>query len=506
VKRRKWIAVAVAAFVVIVIVALVFRGGDEKAATSDADVQSAIPVEVATARMELADTSVGAPGTVEALAQAQLAPKIMSTVERVYIREGDRVRKGQTLLVLESRDLSAGVAQARAGLSVAVAGRMQAGEAARIQEVTSVTRVRQAEAQLSAARAGVSQAAANLDMVREGSRKQQKAQAAQGVAQAQAQYDLAKISYERMQNLFFQGVIAKQQLDETKAKHDVALAALTSAQQQQSMVDEGSRTQEQMIAEQASRQARGQLAIAEESLKAARAAQGETAIKREQIKLAAAQAQQARAGLVQAEVQQGYSVIRAPFDGVVTAKYVDAGTMVAPGAPLLVVQDVRRFRLVATVPEEKAQLAYKGLPAHARLDSVPGAVFDSTIDTVVPAADPRSRTFIVKSVLPPSPGVEAGAFGRLILPGRPERGIYLPEKSVWRSGQLTGVYVVGKDRMARLRLVTLGRPSGPQVQILSGVSSGDSVVVSDISRLSDGIKVSTSVAMLGRPGAVRNQP
>lgn len=489
-RLRRWPVLGVSAIVVFLIVVLIVRSGRrEETRLPSAESGPAVRVKTLTVRMEAVPSFVELPGTVEPYAEAQLAPKIMSTVHRVYVREGDYVRKGQALVVLEHRDLAAGVVQAKAGVRAAEAARRQAGEAARIQDVTGVARVKQAEAQLGAARAAARQAEANLDLVREGSRKQQKAQAAQAVEQAKAQYELAKVSYERMQRLYEGDVIARQQLDEAKAKHDVALASLNSAKQQQSIVEEGARAQEEIVAEQAVRQARSQLEVAQENLKASRAALGETAIRREQVRLAAAQAEQARAGLTQAEVQRGYAVIRAPFGGVITQKNVDPGTMVAPGSLLLVVQDAQRFRLSATAPEEKAALVVQGVPARVKIDTAPGREFATTIDTVVPAADPQSRTFVVKASLPAAPGVRSGAFGRLVIAGGRTPGLYVPTKALWRSGQLTGVFVVGRDRVARLRLVTTGRTVGARTEILSGLSDGDVIAANNLSRIRDGGKV-----------------
>lgn len=500
-RRRNLIIIGIVVLAVAILLIARNRGGRQDGNEASAVQAEAVSVRTLTARTELASSTSELPGTVEAFAQAQLAPKIMSSVRRVYVREGDRVRKGQLLLDLEARDLAAGVAQARAGVNVADAGARQASEAAKIQAVTSVTRVRQAEAQLSTARAALGQAEANYSMVHEGARKQQKLQAAQSVVQAQAQFDLAKVRYGRMDTLYTQGAIAKQQLDEAKAQHDVSLSALDSAKQQQSLVEEGSRAQEDTMAEQAVRQAKGQLEIADQNLRAAKASAGETRIKREQVMLARAQAQQARASLTQSAVQEGYSSIRAPFDGVVTAKYVDPGTMVAPGAPLMVVQDTHRFRLTATAPEEKARLAVLKTKVQIVLDSVPGRIFNAVIDTVVPAADPQSRTFIIKATLPADRDVRPGAFGRMRLPGPREKGIYFPKEAIWKRGQLTGVYVV-KDDFATLRLVTLGRPAGERIQILSGLSDGDVVAVENIEKLKDGARVRAIGDMLGRTNGV----
>lgn len=171
------------------------------------------PQAVTTLTVQPTTTDVEAevPGLVRPIQEARLAPKIMSKVAAVLVREGDRVRRGQVLVRLESRDLAAGVAQSSAAVTAAQAGAQQASTALQMQRVSSNVDVQQAEAGLRAAqaqlakvkqgpraeqrqqaeqavataRAGLSAARARLSMLREGARKQERAQATSGVARAE---------------------------------------------------------------------------------------------------------------------------------------------------------------------------------------------------------------------------------------------------------------------------------------------------------------------------------
>lgn len=290
----------------LLIVLVMFVGGCGHKTDHEAESTSA-PVSVSTLTVQPTPTDVQAevPGVVRPIREARIAPKIMSKIVAITVREGDRVRQGQVLVRLENRDLSAGVAQGAAAVAAAKAGEKQARTALQMQRVTSSVEVRQAEAALRAAQANlektrrgprtqqreqaeqavasaqaaVEQAKAQLDILREGARKQERAQAAEavkraeqgvvaareGVAAAAAALRTAEADYKRMQALADQGVVPQQRLDHARLQYDSARAQLAQAQaaeaqatagleqarQQQSLVVEGPRTQEVRQAEQA---------------------------------------------------------------------------------------------------------------------------------------------------------------------------------------------------------------------------------------------------------------
>lgn len=197
---------------------------------------------------------------------------------------------------------------------------------------------------------------------------------------------------------------------------------------------------------------------------------------------AAAHRDQATAGLAQAEAVQAqasaglsYTRIRAPFDGVVTAKYVDPGALASPGVPLLAIEDTRHFRLEATVDERNIRFAKLGDAAPVTIDAL-GRELDGKVVEVVPAADPSSRTFIVKVELPAAPDMRSGLFGRVRFVRGERQGIFIPRSAVVDRGQLQGVYVVGENGSLSLRYVTLGQPLRDSVEVLSGLMTGDKLV------------------------------
>ncbi len=198
---------------------------------------------------------------------------------------------------------------------------------------------------------------------------------------------------------------------------------------------------------------------------------------------------QAQAAVSEANTTVGFTRIRAPFDGLVIAKLSDAGAMAAPGVPLLVVEDPSHFRLEANVDESQIGLVKLGAGVPVVLDSLGGQTLSGKVVEIVPAADPASRTFTVKIDLPADPQIRTGLFGRARFPRGERDAIMVPQTALLHRGQLDALYVVGKDEIASLRYVTLGRPSGNEIEVLSGLSSGERVVAQPDDRELSGKKV-----------------
>lgn len=96
---------------------------------------------------------------------------------------------------------------------------------------------------------------------------------------------------------------------------------------------------------------------------------------------------------------------------------------------------------------------------------------------IVPTADPASRTFTVKIDLPGNPQIRSGLFGRALFPRGERQSILIPQTALPHRGQLDAIYVVGKDEIASLRYVTLRKPQGTDVEVLSGLDNDERIVV-----------------------------
>jgi RND family efflux transporter MFP subunit len=205
----------------------------------------------------------------------------------------------------------------------------------------------------------------------------------------------------------------------------------------------------------------------------AKARQQATLARRDMAKAGQAQAQ---AGLSQARTSLDYTRIRAPFDGVVTEKKADSGTLASPGMPIFTIEDVRRYRLEANVNENDLQYVRRGEQVSVVIDALDNAGLKGKVVQIVPAADAASRTFLVKIELPTDSRLHSGLFGRAQFSRGERQALLIPRSAVVERGQLQGVYVLDQNNVANLRYITLGKASGAEVEVLAGVQDGERLV------------------------------
>jgi membrane fusion protein, multidrug efflux system len=192
----------------------------------------------------------------------------------------------------------------------------------------------------------------------------------------------------------------------------------------------------------------------------------------------------ARDAAAEAKAILSYLELVAPFDAVVTKKWVDVGDLATPGKPLLTLEAPSEMQVEADVPEAMASHVHREAHLVCRADDV-GEELTGVVSEIAPTADPGSRTFRVKLDLPPTPGLRPGQFARLLVPVGISHSLRVPAAAVVRRGQLEMVFVVANQN-AQLRLAKTGRCFGDTVEILSGLEADDSVVVDGADRLSDG--------------------
>ena len=195
---------------------------------------------------------------------------------------------------------------------------------------------------------------------------------------------------------------------------------------------------------------------------------------------AAAARDAARAVVAQAAQQSAYTVVRAPFAGVVASRDVEPGETVAPGKPLMRVYEPRELRIEVAVPQTRAEAIRRDPRARVVLpggrEVVPAEV------TVFPAADAASHSVNVRVRLPdldppPAPGTTA----KVVFDAEPgnagdtgARSVRIPLSAVAQHGELSGAYVQQGDRLL-LRQLRLGARLGDSVEVISGLQAGDRV-------------------------------
>jgi RND family efflux transporter MFP subunit len=192
----------------------------------------------------------------------------------------------------------------------------------------------------------------------------------------------------------------------------------------------------------------------------------------------------AKATVAEAQAMMGYVEVLAPFDGVVTKKWAEAGDLAMPGKPLIEIQDPSALQLEADVPEAIASRVKLDARLKLRVDAVSGEL-TGTVCELAPTADSASRTFRVKLDLAPAAGLMPGQFARLLVPVGESRSICVPLSAVVQRGQLEIVFVVANQR-AQLHLVKVGTQIGNEVEVLTGLDAGDAVVIDGAAQLTDG--------------------
>ncbi|MCC6697222.1 MAG: efflux RND transporter periplasmic adaptor subunit [Candidatus Hydrogenedentes bacterium] len=204
---------------------------------------------------------------------------------------------------------------------------------------------------------------------------------------------------------------------------------------------------------------------------------------------AEARVQQAEAELSNAQTLRSFAKVVAPFAGIVTRKTVEVGDLAAPGSPLLILEDGQHYRLEAQVDEEQVHKIALGTTVDVLLDGAQPVELAGTVAEIAPTSDPSSRTFVVKIDLPDAAPVWSGMFGRARFATGENHVLTVPASAVFQRGQLTGVYVLDEGGVARLRLVTTGKRFGSDVEVLSGLQAGETIVADNAGAVVDGAVV-----------------
>lgn len=471
-------------------------GSGEKEATANIPQERLLEVggSLVQARQVGSEEVFEAMGTVAARLKADLGSKVSSRIVAIPVRLGDSVRPGQVLVTLDSRDLDAQQAVATAGKIAAMAQVESAKTGLELERRTLNAQVSQAKAGVTQAIAAKDSAKARLDLVLAGPRTQEKRQATLAVAQAQAQLELANREYRRVKTLVDEGALPARNLDVAVQQKDVAKAAYESAVESEKIAEEGSRSQDIVAAKEGLRQAEAAVAQAQAQVKVAEAALKRIDLRGNDVQVAKAQVAQAEANRKLAEANRSYSVITAPFAGKVVARYLDPGSMVNPGVPILAVEGTDR-QVVVEIPESVlagfAATAGEGgkLSARGLFPSL-GKEFSLVLEESSPSGNAKAHTFTAKFAVPPSVAdVKSGMFARITLPlskpGKQANQIVVPFAAVYEKAGFRYVNVTpsAAERRASRRLVTVGRrldrnsrrPSenGEMVEILSGLNGSE---------------------------------
>lgn len=190
----------------------------------------------------------------------------------------------------------------------------------------------------------------------------------------------------------------------------------------------------------------------------------------------------ATAQLAQAEQQLGYTEVRAPYAGVISARHVELGETVVPGQPLFTLYAPGQLRLEVQVPQGEA--AALGRDAAATVTLPDGREVAAARVLVYPSADPLAHSVTVRVSLP--------ALAEALRPGQTAKvhfagsagppGIWVPASTVVQRGELSGCYVVEADGIV-LRQLRVGERAGDRVQVIAGLKPGERVALDPLAAL-----------------------
>ena len=200
--------------------------------------------------------------------------------------------------------------------------------------------------------------------------------------------------------------------------------------------------------------------------------------------------QMAKAGLAEVKVHLSYLDITAPNDGVIARKMIDSGNMANPGMPLLILEQTGRVKVVAHVGEKDVSSIAAGEIVTVDVSSLEGAVYQAELARVISTANPGSRTYDVEAYLDnPDGRLKSGMFARVTIPVGTRQAILVPKEAVTQRGQLTGLWILDEDGIASLRWIRLGHPQGESIEVLSGLTGNETVVLAADQPLSEGDRV-----------------
>ena len=200
-----------------------------------------------------------------------------------------------------------------------------------------------------------------------------------------------------------------------------------------------------------------------------------------------------QASVERLEALEAFKVIRAPFDGILTARNIDIGAYVAAGSGTQLFREARisPLRVYVNVPQAVAQLVKPGDEGDLRLSEFPGRTFPARVTNTAVAIDPVSRAMVVELQTPNEVGeLLPGAYAQVTLKLTGETGFYtIPANALLFRAEGAAVGVVHPDGKVEIRKITINLNQGNTLQIAGGLSGTDQVIVNPSDSLADGMSV-----------------
>ena len=299
--------------------------------------------------------------------------KIPGKIEKLLVEEGDPIKEGQLIAVLENKDLLAQKAKGEASLEAAQSRLPALQKNIEFQEKASNQEISQAEAALQAAES-------RFQQLLSGSRPQEIQAAKAEVDQTLADIEKRKADMERAQKLHQNQFISAQEWDAARTAYEMSLANHRKAKEYYALAVEGPRKEEIDTA-------RAQLNQAQASLRLAKTRKIQVDVLRRELQTAKAQVKEAASALEVIQTQIEYSKLYAPVSGVVLVKNTEIGEYLVPGGAVVTVGDLDRPWMKAFITETDLGRVKLGQKVSVTTDSFPGKIYEGMITFISSEAE-----------------------------------------------------------------------------------------------------------------------
>ncbi len=254
-----------------------------------------------------------------------------------------------------------------------------------------------------------------------------KTQINSGIQEATAAFENAKRDYERFQKLFEQQSTSQKEMDDMTTRYSMAKARLATAKAMQTEIN----------------------------------------------------------------AQLEYALLKAPFNGTITNKYIEVGNMANPGMPLLEIEDTQKFQVITPLPESEISSISLETEVTVLVKAL-NKKFKGTIAEISSSSKNSGGQYLVKIVVDKQPEILSGMYANVQFfnqHAKTNTSVYVPKSALITRGQLTGIYTISDYNTAILRWVRLGKTNKNTVEILSGLHQNEKYIVSASEKLYNGANI-----------------
>src|SRR5919199_5364690 len=412
--------------------------------------------------------TISANGTVQAERSINISPKNSGILKRLLVKEGDTVKQGQVVAYMDDSNLQGQLTQAKGQVAQAQANLQKLMAGNRPQDIAQ-------------AKAVLEQTEASLQQLLSGNRPQDIAQAQAKLQDAQATFNQKQDDLNRNQQLYDAGAISLQTVNQARTARDSAQAQVRIAQQAVELQKAGARPQE-------IEQARAKVKQQQQAVELLKAGN-----RPEDIDVARAQVTSAKGVLQNIQAQIDDTIIRAPFDGVVTKKFSDPGAFVTPttsassvagAASNSIVTLASTNQVVANLSETNIAQVRLGQNVTLKADAYPGKTFIGKVSQIAAQATVQQNvtSFEVKVALPDAESQKLLRAGMNVTTefqvGELKDAIVVPTVAVVRQQRATGVFVQGSDNKPKFTRIETGVTVNNKTEVKSGLQGNERVLIS----------------------------